>query len=364
MNAPFRADHVGSLLRPQALIVARERMQRGQITAPELTAVEDAAVREVVARQEGVGLQAVTDGELRRDYWHLDFLSQLKGVTLVENPGPKFTNKDEPQPPIATVTGKVAYAEPLQLQHWKFLNSTTSKTAKVTVPAPGMLHLRGGRKGICATTYPDLQEFWSDTAKAYREVIAAFAAAGCRYLQLDDVGFSYLCDPKFRDNCRANGDDPNVLAQTYANAITESVRDRPKDMRITMHTCRGNFRSSWVTSGGYEPVAEAMFTAEIDGFFLEFDSERAGGFEPLRHLARNSRQRIVLGLLTSKSGVLESRDEVRRRIDEAQKYVPLEQLCLSPQCGFSSTHHGNNLTAEQQWDKLGLVVDIAREVWG
>ncbi|MEP7312627.1 MAG: 5-methyltetrahydropteroyltriglutamate--homocysteine S-methyltransferase [Pseudomonadota bacterium] len=364
MNAPFRADQVGSLLKPLELVNARAKFKRGEISAAERIAVEDAAVREVVARQEEAGLKSITDGELRRDYWHLDFLSQLVGVTLVTNEGPAFKGLEESQPPIATVTGKIGYAEPVQLQHWKFLHSATRQTAKVTLPAPGMLHLRGGRKGISTIAYPDLAEFWADAAAAYRKVIAAFAAAGCRYLQLDDVGFAYLCDPKFRESCRANGDDPATLAATYAHAINESIRDRPKDMKITMHTCRGNFRSSWVASGGYEPVAEALFSADIDGFFMEFDSERAGGFEPLRFLPKGSGKRVVLGLLTSKSGVLESKDDVKRRIDEATKYVPLEQLCLSPQCGFSSTHHGNDLTAEQQWAKLRLTVEIANEVWG
>jgi 5-methyltetrahydropteroyltriglutamate--homocysteine methyltransferase len=363
MNAPFRADQVGSLLKPKAVYEARAQLKRGEISREQFTAIEDAAIRHLVAKQEEVGLKSITDGELRRDYWHLDFLAQLQGVTLVTNEGPAFQGLEDAQPPIATVTGKVAYREPVQLAHWKFLNGLTRQTAKVTIPAPGMLHLRGGRAGISTQAYPDLEAFWADTAAAYRQVIAAFGAAGCTYLQMDDVGFAYLCDPKFRDSCRKNGDDPNTLAATYAHAINEAIRERPANMQITMHTCRGNFRSSWVASGGYEPVAEQMFGAKLDGFFMEFDSERAGGFEPLRHLPKGQ-SKIVLGLLTSKNGQLESKDDVKRRIDEATRYVALEQLCLSPQCGFSSTHHGNDLTEEEQWAKLRLAVEIAREVWG
>jgi 5-methyltetrahydropteroyltriglutamate--homocysteine methyltransferase len=363
MNAPFRADHVGSLLKSKSLHAARAQFKQGALSREALTVTEDEAVRHVVAKQEALGLHSVTDGELRRDYWHLDFLSQFQGVTLVRNAGPEFKGLEDEQPPIATVTGKLRYREPAQLGHWKFLRQITTRTAKVTIPAPGMLHLRGGRSGISTEAYPDLAEFWADAAAAYREVIAQFAAAGCTYLQMDDVGFAYLCDPKFRESCRRNGDDPNTLAATYANAINEAIRERPANMRITMHTCRGNFRNTWVASGGYEPVAEQMFSAKIDGFFMEFDSERAGGFEPLRHLPKGQ-SKIVLGLMTTKDGKLESKDDLKRRIDEATRYVSLDQLCLSPQCGFSSTHHGNNLSEDEQWAKLGLAVELAREIWG
>jgi 5-methyltetrahydropteroyltriglutamate--homocysteine methyltransferase len=363
MKAPFRADQVGSLLKSQILHEARARHRRGEMTREALTAVEDEQIRHVVARQEALGLKSITDGELRRDYWHLDFLSGIQGVTLVRNEGPAFQKLEDEQPPIATVSGRLVYREPAQLAHFRFLKSVTTQTAKVTIPAPGMLHLRGGRAGISREVYPDLAQFWADAAAVYRQTIAAFAAAGCTYLQLDDVGFAYLCDPKFRESCRRNGDDPDTLGATYAQVINESIRERPADMQITMHTCRGNFRNTWVASGGYEPVAEQMFSAAIDGFFLEFDSERSGGFEPLRHLPRGV-SRVVLGLLTSKDGELESKDAVKRRIDEATRYVPLERLCLSTQCGFSSTHHGNNLTEAQQWAKLARTVEIAREVWG
>ncbi|HWI35760.1 MAG TPA: 5-methyltetrahydropteroyltriglutamate--homocysteine S-methyltransferase [Burkholderiales bacterium] len=337
MNPPFRADHVGSLLRPPR--------------------VDKEAIREVVAQQEAIGLQSVTDGEFSRRWWHLDFLSQLDGVTLRENPGPKFGGTQE-QPPIPIVTGKVGYARPIMVDDFRFLKSVTSRTAKFTIPSPSMLHLRAGRKGIA---YGDMDEFWADAAAAYRAAIAEFAKAGCTYLQLDDVAFAYLCDPKIRDTCRQNGDDPGLLPARYARTIREALKDKPAGMTIAMHTCRGNFKSAWVAEGGYEPVAEAMFSSDVDAFFMEFDTERAGGFEPLRFVPKD--KTVVLGLVSSKTPQLESKDSLRRRIDQAAKYMPLERLCLSPQCGFSSTHHGNNLTPEEQWRKLSLVVETASEVW-
>ena len=361
MKPPFRADHVGSLLRPAALGRAREQFRRGEIDAAALRTAEDAAIRAVVARQESIGLQSITDGELRRDFWHLDFMKQLDGVTLETLAGPKFTKSGE-QPKIATITGKVDFTQPIQLEDFRFLKGITQRTAKFTMPSPGMLHLRGGRKAISSKVYPDIADFWRDASAAYAKAIAAFAAAGCTYLQLDDVGFSYLCDENFRASCRANGDDPATLPRDYAKAIDDAVRNRPPGMAITMHTCRGNFQSSWVTSGGYDNVAEAMFSADIDGFFMEFDSARAGTFEPLRYLPKH--KKVVLGLVTTKLGELESRDEILRRIEAATKYVPLENLCLSPQCGFASTHHGNALSEDEQWRKLALIVDVAQQVWG
>jgi 5-methyltetrahydropteroyltriglutamate--homocysteine methyltransferase len=337
LKAPFRADHVGSLLRP-----AR---------------VTPDAIREVVARQEAIGLQSVTDGEFSRQWWHLDFLSQLEGVTLRENPGPKFGGTAE-QPPIPTVTGKLRYSKPIMVDDFRFLKSVTKRTAKFTIPSPSMLHLRAGRKGIA---YDDMEEFWADAAAAYRAAIAEFAKAGCTYLQLDDVAFAYLCDPKIRETARQNGDDPDALPARYAATIREAVKDRPAAMTIAMHTCRGNFKSAWVAEGGYEPVAEAMFSSGVDAFFMEFDTERAGGFEPLRFVPRN--KTVVLGLVSSKTPQLESKDWLKKRIDQATKHVPLENLCLSPQCGFSSTHHGNSLTPDEQWKKLSLVVELAGEVW-
>jgi 5-methyltetrahydropteroyltriglutamate--homocysteine methyltransferase len=348
MKPPFRADHVGSLLRPPALADARMRKD---------LSFQRKAIREAVARQEAIGLQGITDGEFSRDWWHLDFLAQLDGVALKANPGPKFGGTEE-QPPIPVVTGKLGYSRPIMVEDFAFLKSCTSRIAKFTIPSPSMLHLRAGRAGIA---YGDMEEFWSDAAAAYRAAIAAFAAAGCTYLQLDDVAFAYLCDPKIRENCRRNGDDPQALPRIYANTINRALEARPQGMTITMHTCRGNFKSAWVAEGGYEPVAEAMFSCAVDGFFMEFDSARAGGFEPLRLLPRG--KKAVLGLATSKSPELESKESLKRRIGEAAKFVALEDLCLSPQCGFSSTHHGNRLTEEEQWRKLERVIEVAKEVW-
>jgi 5-methyltetrahydropteroyltriglutamate--homocysteine methyltransferase len=361
MKPPFRADQVGSLLRPKELATARARFKKNEISQNELKAIEDRSIREAVSKQEAVGLQSITDGEMRRDWWHLDFMTQLDGVTAVVNPGPKFGGTEE-QPPIPSVTGKVGCSKPIMADHFAFLKSVTKQTAKFTIPSPAMLHLRGGRSSISKEVYPDLAEFWADTSAAYRKAIRHLADAGCTYLQLDDVSFSYLCDPKIQDTARKNGDDPAKLPRTYANAITEALKDRPAGMAVTMHTCRGNFKSSWVASGGYESVAEAMFSSGVDAFFMEFDSERAGGFEPLRHLPKG--KKVVLGIMTSKTPELESKEFLIGKIKEAAKFVPLEDLCLSPQCGFSSTHHGNSLTADEQWRKLERVVEVSREVWG
>lgn len=360
-QGPFRADQVGSLLRPPELRDARARFKRGEIDAAALRAVEDAAIRDAVARQEALGLQAVTDGEFRRDWWHLDFLAQLEGVTLRENPGPKFQNSEE-QPPIPIVTGKVRCARPIMVEDFRFLKSVTTRTAKFTIPSPSMLHLRGGRAAISTDAYPDLAEFWKDVSEAYRVAIRHLYDAGCRYLQLDDTAFAYLCDEKIRENCRRNGDDPDKLPATYAKAINDALRGRPADLVVTMHTCRGNFKSTFVASGGYAPVAEAMFTCDVDAFFMEFDNERAGGFEPLKRLPAD--KQVVLGLVTTKIGQLEDADTLKQRIAEAGRYVPLGHLCLSPQCGFSSTYHGNDLSYEEQWRKLGRIVEVARDVWG
>jgi 5-methyltetrahydropteroyltriglutamate--homocysteine methyltransferase len=361
MKAPFRADHVGSLLRPESLRAARREFHEGRMTAVELRRREDLAIAEAVAKQDAIGLESITDGELRRDWWHIDFLRRLAGVSVAQNAGPKFRETGE-QPPIATVTGRVRLVSPIMVDDFQFLKSCTRRTAKFTLPSPSMLHLRGGRRAISGAVYPDLEEFWADLAAAYRSAIAAFAAVGCHYLQLDDVSFAYLCDAKVRATCRENGDDPQALPRTYAAAINQSLAGRPPGMAITMHTCRGNFKSSWVAEGGYEAVAEAMFATDVDGFFMEFDSARAGGFEPLRYLPAG--KKAVLGLVTTKVGAIESKDELKRRIDAAAKFVPLENLCLSPQCGFSSTHHGNALSEAEQWRKLELVVEVAREVWG
>ncbi|HYN12958.1 MAG TPA: 5-methyltetrahydropteroyltriglutamate--homocysteine S-methyltransferase [Burkholderiales bacterium] len=351
MKPPFRADQVGSLLRPSGLAQARERQDK---------AFQENAIREVVAKQEAIGLECITDGEFSRDWWHLDFLSQLDGVALRHNPGPKFGGTEE-QPPIPTVTGKLRYTKPAMIDDFVFLKSVARKTAKFTIPSPSMLHLRAGRAGISREAYPDMEEFWADAAAAYRAAIAAFAKAGCTYLQLDDVAFAYLCDPKIREACRKNGDDPAALPFKYSKTIENALQNRPAGMTVTMHTCRGNFKSAWVADGGYEPVAEAMFSSGVDGFFMEFDSQRAGGFEPLRFVPKG--KKVVLGLVTTKAAELESKDSLKKKIQAAAKFVPLDNLCLSPQCGFSSTHHGNNLTQDDQWRKLERVVEVSREIW-
>jgi 5-methyltetrahydropteroyltriglutamate--homocysteine methyltransferase len=358
---PFRADHVGSLLRPPELRDARTKAKAGELSPTALKEIEDRCIREAVAKQEAIGLESITDGEFRRDFWHLDFVSQLDGVTLAKAVGRTFAAEDVP--PMASVTGKVRCTRPIFTDHFAFLKSVTKKTPKLTIPAPATLHFRGGRNAISREAYPDLKEFWIDAASAYRAAIGHIAAAGCTYLQLDDVSFSYLCDPEVLKNFRANGDDPSTLAQDYANAINGALADRPPGMTVTMHTCRGNFRSTWFAAGAYQDaVIEAMFSTAVDGYFMEYDDERAGTFEPLRLLPKT--KKVVLGLVTTKSGKLESKDDLKCRIEQAAKFVPLENLCLSPQCGFSSTHHGNLLTVEEQWRKLERVVEVSREVWG
>jgi len=381
---PFRADQVGSLLRPAWLAQTRARWKAGELPAAELREAEDRAVAEIVQRQRDIGLQSITDGEFRRDWWHLDFLGQLDGVTLKHNEGPKFKIEGQSeQPPIATVTGKVGCSQPIMAEDFAYLKAqvdalqtgvagascaagvsgrSAGPVAKMTIPSPSMLHLRGGRAAVSREAYPDLDVFWDDVAAAYRAAIAHLAAAGCRYLQLDDITFAYLCDPKIQATARANGDDPETLPSRYARVINDALRGRPDDMTVTIHTCRGNFKSAWVAEGGYDPVVEAMFSTDVDGWFMEFDNSRAGGFEPLRALPKG--KTVVLGLVTTKVGELESKDALKRRIDEAAKVVPLEQLALSPQCGFSSTHHGNALSVDDQWRKLERVVEVAQEVWG
>ena len=363
MNPPFRADQVGSLLRPPELAAARAACKKKQLSVEALKEVEDRCIRAAVARQESIGLQAITDGEMRRDYWHLDFTTSLDGVTPKAPVGMTFNADDVP--PMATITGKLGCSKPIFVEHFRFLRSAArpGSTPKLTIPAPAALHFRGGRNAISREVYPDLKEFWADAAAAYRKAIAQVAAAGCTYLQLDDVSFAYLCDPKVRENFRANGDDPATLHHDYAGAISASLRERPAGLSVTMHTCRGNFRSAWFASGGYnDEVMEAMFSTPVDGYFMEYDTERAGGFEPLRLLPRG--KKVVLGLVTTKSGALESKDALKRKIDEAARYVPLDSLCLSPQCGFASTHHGNALSEDEQWRKLERVVEVAKEVWG
>ena len=366
MKPPFKADQVGSLLRPAELAQARAKFKQGGIDAAAMRAVEDRCIRAAIEKQEVIGLQAVTDGEFRRDWWHVDFLAGFDGVEGYVAPLVVGFKDTEEQPPMIRVTGKVRRTKPIFVDSFKFMKSvvgqTAKHTAKQTLPAPAMLHLRPGRSGISKEAYPDLAEFWKDVGQAYREEIRDLGAAGCTYLQLDDTSFAYLCDEKFAGALAQRGDDPKKLAYTYADAINAAVENRPAGMAITMHTCRGNFKSTWVASGGYEPVVEALFSANLDGFFMEFDSERAGTFEPLRYVPKG--KKVVLGLVTTKVGQLEDKATIRRRIEAAAKYVPLEDLCLSPQCGFSSTNHGNDLSQDDQWRKLERIVEVAREVWG
>jgi 5-methyltetrahydropteroyltriglutamate--homocysteine methyltransferase len=360
---PFRADHVGSLLRTARLKEARAQHQAGAVSADRLTAIEDEEIRKIIAKQEETGLQSVTDGEFRRAWWHMDFLSELDGVELVDvDHGIQFAGvQTKAQAP--RVTGKLGSAHHPMIVHFEFLKAHTQKTPKMTIPSPSMLHYRGGRKMIDQRLYPRMEDFYHDLGLAYRQAIKGFYDAGCRYLQLDDCSFAYLCDPAQRKMLADRGDDPAKQGGIYAGMINSALAGRASDLAITMHVCRGNFRSTFIASGGYEPIADLMFNGvDVDGYFLEWDSDRAGGFEPLRFLPKG--KTVVLGLVTSKTGTLERRDDILRRIEEAAKYAPLEQLCLSPQCGFASTEEGNVLAEDEQWAKLRLIVDIAREVWG
>jgi 5-methyltetrahydropteroyltriglutamate--homocysteine methyltransferase len=363
---PFRADHVGSFLRPPALVEAREQFRTGKLSRVQLREAEDAAIRDVVRLQEDVGLQGITDGEYRRTYFHIDFLEQLSGVETKGGIAVSFHSAQgnvDFAPPVMRVTGPVRHAKPIQVEDFNFLKSVTRRTPKVTIPSPTMLHFRGGRDAISRDAYPDLEAFYADVAAAYRAEIAALGAAGCRYLQLDDTNLAYLCDAKMREGARQRGDDPDLLPRRYARLINAAIADRPAGMTVCVHLCRGNFKSAWVAEGGYEPVAEVLFNElAVDGYFLEYDDARSGDFAPLRHVPRG--KIVVLGLVTTKLGELESKDSLKRKIDEAAKLVPLAQLCLSPQCGFSSTVHGNMIARDAQAAKLRLVVETAQEVWG
>ncbi len=363
---PFRADHVGSLLRPAVLKAAREQRARGEISAEALEEAEDREIENVIRRQEEVGLKSITDGEFRRVSWNYDFLERLDGVESYAGERKiKFASSGpQPRSILLRVIGKLGgYTPHPMIEHFKFLKEHTRQTPKVTIPSPSSLHFRYGRDAVPEAIYPVMEDFYRDLGRSYRKVVGAFADAGCRYLQLDEVNLAYLCDPSLRGQITARGEDPAVLPDVYAGMINAAIADIPADMTITMHLCRGNFRSSFVASGGYEPVAEALFNAiKVHGYFMEYDSERAGGFEPLRFVPKG--KMIVLGLVTSKSGALESRDELTRRIEQAAKYVALDQLCLSPQCGFASTEEGNVLSEDEQWAKLRAIVDIAEEVWG
>ncbi|MEJ1156792.1 5-methyltetrahydropteroyltriglutamate--homocysteine S-methyltransferase [Prosthecomicrobium sp. N25] len=362
---PFRADMVGSLLRTAPLKEAREKRAAGQIDAAALKAVEDEEIRKIIRRQEEIGLKGITDGEFRRAYWHFDFLEQLDGVVSIDGDSGMNFKGGVGVPKALRITGKVGYSGHPMIEHFRFLkdNVSAGSTPKMTIPGPSMLHYRGGRKMINAGVYKEMDAFYGDVGAAYAKAVKDFYGAGCRYLQLDDISFAYLCDPEQREMLRARGDDPEHQPEIYAGMVRTALAEKPADLTITMHLCRGNFRSTFIASGGYEPVAEILFnTMPVDGYFMEWDTDRAGGFEPLRFLPKG--KTVVLGLVTSKTGVLENKDDVKRRIEEATKYVGLDQLCLSPQCGFASTQEGNVLAEDEQWAKLAMIVEIAREVWG
>ena len=368
---PFRADHVGSFLRPAYLLEARGQKARGEISAAQLRAVEDRAISEIVRFQQDCGLRSITDGEFRRTYFHIDFLEQLGGVkTDVPVTVKRADGSEELAPPVIRVIDKVRHLANIQLADFQYLKSQVEALGisglvpKVTIPSPTMLHFRGGRAGISSQAYPELEPaFYDDVARAYGEELHSLAKAGCRYVQMDDTNLAYLCDTKMREAARARGDDPNELPHRYAAFINKVVAHKPEGMVLAMHLCRGNFKSTHAAAGNYEPVAEALLgEMNLDAYFMEYDDDRSGDFRPLRFLKPG--KVVVLGLVTTKFGQLESKDDLKRRIAEAAQYAPLEQLALSPQCGFSSTVHGNNIAVEDQRNKLRLVVETAAEVWG
>jgi 5-methyltetrahydropteroyltriglutamate--homocysteine methyltransferase len=361
---PFRADHVGSLLRPAALKEARARREHGEISAEQLREVEDREIEAAIKKQEAIGLQSITDGEYRRAFWNYDFLGKLPGVeAYLGERKIRFQGK-QPKPMMLRVIGKLGgFAGHPMIEHFKFVKAHTARTPKMTIPSPSSLHFRYGRSAVPESIYPDMDAFYRDLGTSYRKAVRAFADAGCRFIQLDEVNFTYLCDPALRKQVAERGDDPEKLPHIYAQVINAAVSDVPADMTTAMHLCRGNFQSTFVASGGYEPVAEILFNeVNIQAYFMEYDSDRAGGFEPLRFVPKG--KTVVLGLVTSKFGALEGKDALKRRIDEAAKFVPLDQLCLSPQCGFASTEEGNLLAADEQWAKLRMIVELADEVWG
>jgi 5-methyltetrahydropteroyltriglutamate--homocysteine methyltransferase len=366
---PFRADHVGSLLRPAHLLQAREDHAAGRIDADELRGIEDEAIREVVRRQEEIGLRSVTDGEFRRESWHMDFIYQLGGVTKVQDDTihVHFENEEREYdwaPPSAHVSDTVTLPKTIFAEAFEFLRDTvTDGTPKLTIPSPSMVHYRGGRSAIDESVYPDLDEFWADLTAAYAEQVRGIAALGCTYLQLDDTSLAYMNDPRQREHVAEIGGDPEHQHETYIANINRALADRPEGLTVTTHMCRGNNQSMWAASGSYDFVADALFNQlEVDGFFMEWDDERSGGFEPLRYVPKG--KIVVLGLVTTKRPELEDKDMLKRRIEEASKYVDVDQLCLSPQCGFSSTREGNDLTIDEQFAKLRLVIETADEVWG
>jgi len=360
---PFRADHVGSLLRPAALKEARAKRARAEISAAELAAIEDREIERIVRKQEESGLQSITDGEFRRSWWHLDFLWGLDGVErYAMDRGMAFAGM-QTRAEGARITGKLGFSSHPMLEHFRFIQARTSRTPKMTIPAPSALYGRVGRDAISPDAYPILDQFFIDLGAAYRKAVRAFADAGCRYLQLDEVFIAMLCDPGYRAIQEGRGDDPQRLAEIYADMINTAISDIPADMTITMHLCRGNYRSTHMGSGAYDAVADVLFNRiKVHGYFMEYDTDRAGSFAPLRLLPKD--RVAVLGLVTTKSGQLESKDKIKRRIGEAAKYADVDQLCLSPQCGFASTEEGNTLAEDEQWAKLAMIVEVADEVWG
>ncbi|MCX8135266.1 MAG: 5-methyltetrahydropteroyltriglutamate--homocysteine S-methyltransferase [Roseococcus sp.] len=363
-SPPFRADHVGSLLRPPALREARAARAEGRISAEALRAIEDAAIREAIAQQKAIGLKAVTDGEYRRAFWHFDFLAQLGGVEMYEaDQGIQFKGGQTKAYGLK-VTGPIRYQGHPFVADYAFVHANAGGAVpKQTIPSPSVLHFRGGRRAVDSHTYPDMDGFFADLGEAYAAAVADFAGAGCRYLQLDEVNIAYLCDPEQIAQLKARGEETEGLLGRYAALINRAIANRPADMFVSMHLCRGNFRSMHIASGGYDPVAEVLFNGiGVDAYFMEYDDERSGGFAPLRFLPKG--KTVVLGLVTSKRGALESKDALKRRIEEAARYAPIEQLAISPQCGFASTEEGNLLTVEEQWAKLRLCVEVAEEVWG
>jgi len=361
---PFRADHVGSFLRPAALKEARAKREKGAISQAELKAVEDREIEKIVAKQEEIGLKLATDGEFRRSWWHFDFLGMLDGVELYEaDQGIQFQGVQTKAQSLRIV-GKLGFSDHPMVEHFKFLKSHTRLTPKMTIPAPPVLHFRLAKDGISKKVYPDLDGFFHDLGETYKKAVKAFYDAGCRYLQFDDTVWAYLCSQEELRKARERMANVDELQPIYARMINTALEARPADMTITTHVCRGNFRSTWIAAGGYEPVAEMLLgNVNYDGYFLEYDTERAGGFEPLRFLPKGKKI-VVLGLVTSKSGTLEKRDDIKRRIEEAAKFASLEQFCLSPQCGFASTEEGNILAEDEQWAKLAMIAEIAEQVWG
>ena len=361
---PFRADHVGSLLRPAALKVAREKRASGQLSQAELTAIEDREIARVIKRQEEIGLRAITDGEFRRSWWHLDFLWGLDGVEKhVMESGIKFAAVNTRSEGVK-VTGKLGMAGPHPMvEHFKFVKTHATQMPKITIPAPSAIYGRPVATPIDKSVYPTLDRFFDDLGQAYKKAVRGFAEAGCRSLQLDEVFIAMLCDPKYREQMKARGDDPESLGERYGDLINVAMSDVPPDMTITMHLCRGNYRSTFMGTGSYDAVQEILFNKiNVHAYFMEYDDQRSGGFEPLRMLPKG--KHVVLGLVTTKSGKLESKDDLKRRIDEAAKFTSLDQLCLSGQCGFASTEEGNTLTEDEQWAKLERIVEVANEVWG